>query len=160
MKLIDYPQWLTEFECVVPKNSDFFKQFDTDGDGYISFSEYLLIVTFLAIPLEVTFHAALLLPVNPKCCEPDSGGRSTFLYPMEDVRTTYLSILRSACLQDVEIIFSMFDDDDSGAISLTEFKRVTTALRLRLRRVSHLQRTGLQTDSTCDLSSFCFLLIR
>ncbi|EIE18304.1 putative calcium binding atopy-related autoantigen 1 [Coccomyxa subellipsoidea C-169] len=82
------------------KNSDFFKQFDTDGDGYISFTEYLMIVTFLAIPLE-----------------------------------------------DVEIIFSMFDDDDSGAISLQEFRRVTTALRLRLRRVSHLQRTGLQTDT-------------
>lgn len=34
------------------QNSDFFKLFDTDGDGYISFSEYLMIVTFLAIPLE------------------------------------------------------------------------------------------------------------
>ena len=40
----------------------------------------------------------------------------------------------------------MFDDDDSGAISLEEFLRVTTALRSRLRRVSHLRRTGLQTD--------------
>ncbi|BDA50970.1 Calcium uptake protein 1, mitochondrial [Coccomyxa sp. Obi] len=81
------------------KSSDFFKQFDADGDGYISFSEYLMIVTFLAIPLE-----------------------------------------------DVETIFAMFDDDDSGAISLEEFLRVTTALRSRLRRVSHLRRTGLQTD--------------
>lgn len=48
-------------------------------------------------------------------------------------------------LQDIEVIFSMFDDDDSGAISLEEFVRVTTALRQRLRRVSHMQRTGLQT---------------
>lgn len=47
----------------------------------------------------------------------------------------------------------MFDDDDSGAISLEEFLRVTTALRSRLRRVSHLRRTGLQTDkSVCTLS--------
>ena len=37
--------------CV--QESDFFQQFDTDGDGFISFAEYLLIVTFLAIPLEV-----------------------------------------------------------------------------------------------------------
>lgn len=36
------------------QSSDFFKQFDTDGDGYISFSEYLMIVTFLAIPLEAS----------------------------------------------------------------------------------------------------------
>ncbi|EIE18603.1 hypothetical protein COCSUDRAFT_20509, partial [Coccomyxa subellipsoidea C-169] len=86
---------------------DFFKQFDTDGDGYISFTEYLMIVTFLAIPLEARF------------------------------------LLWAA----LNIIFSMFDDDDSGAISLQEFRRVTTALRLRLRRVSHLQRTGLQTDT-------------
>ena len=35
------------------QESDFFQQFDTDGDGFISFGEYLLIVTFLAIPLEV-----------------------------------------------------------------------------------------------------------
>lgn len=35
------------------QESDFFQQFDTDGDGFISFREYLLIVTFLAIPLEV-----------------------------------------------------------------------------------------------------------
>ncbi len=49
-------------------------------------------------------------------------------------------------LQDVETIFAMFDDDDSGAISLEEFLRVTTALRSRLRRVSHLRRTGMQSD--------------
>ena len=35
------------------QDTDFFAQFDTDGDGYICFGEYLLIVTFLAIPLEV-----------------------------------------------------------------------------------------------------------
>ncbi len=35
------------------QGTDFFEQFDTDGDGYICFGEYLLIVTFLSIPLEV-----------------------------------------------------------------------------------------------------------
>ena len=45
--------------CCVPRippsvqGTDFFEQFDTDGDGYICFGEYLLIVTFLSIPLEV-----------------------------------------------------------------------------------------------------------
>ena len=67
-------QWLTEVEYVHPKNSDFFKQFDTDGDGYISFSEYLLIVTFLAIPLEVTFSVALLRHVILRCCDHDCAG--------------------------------------------------------------------------------------
>jgi Ca2+-binding EF-hand superfamily protein len=89
------------------QNNDFFKMFDEDGDGLISFSEYLMIVTFLAIPLE-----------------------------------------------DVETIFSMFDEDNNGDISLEEFRRVTGALRQRLRRVSHLQRTGLQTSAAgCALPS-------
>ena len=30
--------------------SDFFRLFDVDGDGLISYFEYLLIVTFLSIP--------------------------------------------------------------------------------------------------------------
>ena len=36
------------------QKNDFFKMFDEDGDGLVSFSEYLMIVTFLAIPLEVS----------------------------------------------------------------------------------------------------------
>lgn len=47
----------TEFASA--QGTDFFDQFDTDGDGYICFGEYLLIVTFLAIPLEV--HLPLML---------------------------------------------------------------------------------------------------
>lgn len=51
------------------------------------------------------------------------------------------------CHQDVDNIFAMFDEDNNGDISLEEFRRVTGALRQRLRRVSHLQRTGLQTNA-------------
>ena len=32
---------------------DFFKLFDVDGDGLVSFYEYLMLVTFLSIPPEV-----------------------------------------------------------------------------------------------------------
>ena len=50
-------------------------------------------------------------------------------------------------LQDVEIIFSMFDDDNSGAISLAEFLHVTSSLQKRLHHVSPIKRTGLQTEA-------------
>lgn len=33
------------------EQDDFFKMFDTNGDGLISFSEYLLLLTFLSIPI-------------------------------------------------------------------------------------------------------------
>lgn len=36
------------------QNSKFFQMFDVDGDGLISYSEYLLLITFLSIPVEVT----------------------------------------------------------------------------------------------------------
>ena len=58
---------LINLGSVLPKNSDFFKQFDTDGDGYISFTEYLMIVTFLAIPLEARFLLWAALNVNNIC---------------------------------------------------------------------------------------------
>ena len=50
-------------------------------------------------------------------------------------------------MQDVEIVFSMFDEDNSGALSLAEFLHVTSNLQKRLHRVSPIQRTGLQTGS-------------
>ena len=50
-------------------------------------------------------------------------------------------------LQDVRTVFSMFDEDDSGAISLEEFGKVTAALRRRLRRVSRVARTGARLDA-------------
>ena len=37
----------------VLQDSDFFKLFDVDGDGLVSFYEYLMLVTFLSIPPEV-----------------------------------------------------------------------------------------------------------
>ena len=50
-------------------------------------------------------------------------------------------------MQDVDIIFSMFDDDNSGAISLAEFLHVTSSLQKRLHHVSPIKRTGLQTEA-------------
>ena len=41
----------------------------------------------------------------------------------------------------------MFDEDNSGAISLQEFEKVTSALRQRLRRVSRVARTGAKLDA-------------
>ena len=40
--------------------------------------------------------------------------------------------------QDVAIAFQMFDVDNSGAIELPEFRRVTKGLRERMAHVSHL----------------------
>ena len=36
------------------QDSNFFQMFDVDGDGLISYSEYLLLITFLSIPVEVS----------------------------------------------------------------------------------------------------------
>ena len=38
--------------CAV-QDSKFFQMFDVDGDGLISYTEYLLLITFLSIPVEV-----------------------------------------------------------------------------------------------------------
>ena len=43
------------------QESDFFKSFDTDGDGVISFGEYQVILMLLALPLEVRVSGLLLL---------------------------------------------------------------------------------------------------
>ena len=39
------------------QDSKFFQMFDVDGDGLISYSEYLLLITFLSIPVEVGAHS-------------------------------------------------------------------------------------------------------
>ena len=46
---------LLGLECMLflLQESDFFKLFDVDGDGLVSFYEYLMLVTFLSIPPEV-----------------------------------------------------------------------------------------------------------
>jgi len=36
------------------QDSKFFQMFDVDGDGLISYTEYLLLITFLSIPVEVS----------------------------------------------------------------------------------------------------------
>ncbi|KAK9840845.1 hypothetical protein WJX81_008619 [Elliptochloris bilobata] len=83
-----------------PAASAFFEQFDLDGDGLISYEEFLLVMSFLAI-----------LP------------------------------------EDVATVFAVLDENANSMISKEEFAAVTAALRRRLRRVSHLQRTGLETSS-------------
>lgn len=39
------------------QDSKFFQMFDVDGDGLISYTEYLLLITFLSIPVEVSCPA-------------------------------------------------------------------------------------------------------
>lgn len=46
------------------QNSKFFQMFDVDGDGLISYSEYLLLITFLSIPVEVSCKS---LPLTALC---------------------------------------------------------------------------------------------
>lgn len=46
-------------------------------------------------------------------------------------------------------IFAMFDEDDSGCISLAEWEAVTGALQTRLKRVSPVHRTGAKLHTGC-----------
>ena len=41
------------------QDSNFFQMFDVDNDGLISYTEYLLLITFLSIPVEVRSHTKL-----------------------------------------------------------------------------------------------------
>ena len=50
--------WLLTMSVVI-QNSKFFQMFDVDGDGLISYSEYLLLITFLSIPVEVSLQTVL-----------------------------------------------------------------------------------------------------
>ena len=56
-------QGFTKFDVYV-QNSKFFQMFDVDGDGLISYSEYLLLITFLSIPVEVSCKS---LPFSALC---------------------------------------------------------------------------------------------
>lgn len=54
--------------CMTAQESDFFKSFDTDGDGVISFGEYQVILMLLALPLEVRVSLGVLLTgINLLC---------------------------------------------------------------------------------------------
>ena len=44
-------------------------------------------------------------------------------------------------------MFAVLDENANSMISKEEFAAVTAVLRRRLRRVSHVQRTGLDTSS-------------
>ena len=48
-----HPAARVGLDVFVLQDSDFFKLFDVDGDGLVSFYEYLMLVTFLSIPPEV-----------------------------------------------------------------------------------------------------------
>lgn len=52
-------------------------------------------------------------------------------------------------MQDLGTIFAMFDEDNSGAISLSEWETVTGALQARLKRVSPVHRTGARLHTGC-----------
>jgi hypothetical protein len=57
-------------------------------------------------------------------------------------------------VQDVWIVFQMFDVNGDGNINLPEFEEITQALQQRLKRVtSTMQRTGAQL--TQYVSAFC-----
>ena len=43
------------------QDSKFFQMFDVDGDGLISYSEYLLLITFLSIPVEVSLALVIMI---------------------------------------------------------------------------------------------------
>ena len=45
-------------------------------------------------------------------------------------------------VQDVGVVFQMFDVNNDGNIHLPEFEEITDALQQRLKRVSAMQRTG------------------
>ena len=47
--------------CVCMQDSKFFQMFDVDGDGLISYSEYLLLITFLSIPVEVSLALVIMI---------------------------------------------------------------------------------------------------
>ena len=54
-------------------------------------------------------------------------------------------------------MFAVLDENANSMISKEEFAAVTAVLRRRLRRVSHVQRTGLDTSSGgCASCTFCF----
>ena len=127
------------------QESDFFKSFDTDGDGVISFGEYQVILMLLALPLEVGAPGVLghTSPrSHPPCCGTCEGAcTATARQPARKQRDAQGS-LGPARGQDLATIFAMFDEDDSGRISRVEWEAVTAALQTRLKRVSPVHRTG------------------
>ncbi|DBA98639.1 TPA: hypothetical protein ACH3X1_014425 [Trebouxia sp. C0004] len=77
-------------------DSKFFQMFDVDGDGLISYTEYLLLITFLSIPVE-----------------------------------------------DVRMIFEMFDSNDDSTMDIQEFETITSNLR-RQGKNAGVTRTGFK----------------
>ncbi|DBB15580.1 TPA: hypothetical protein ACH3X3_003794 [Trebouxia sp. C0006] len=77
-------------------DSKFFQMFDVDGDGLISYTEYLLLITFLSIPVE-----------------------------------------------DVRMIFEMFDSNDDSTMDIKEFETITSNLR-RQGKNAGVTRTGFK----------------
>ena len=82
------------------------KHFDIDGDGFISFHEYLLIVILLSIPLKV------------RCPRTTSWTCFTaFEHCFAIPPTRLLLLLTVRCpSKDAETAFAMLDEDDNGSI--------------------------------------------
>lgn len=133
--------------------SDFFAHFDLDGDGLISYEEYLLVMSFLAILPEVRASCkgpvlvSHLWPSCPCCCKGPRGVFCQAACLVAQCSNWKNKGCPFACEQDVATVFAVLDENANSMISKEEFAAVTGALRRRLRRVSHLQRTGLDTSS-------------
>ena len=61
MRLTELKQAAEAKNSFSVQDSKFFQMFDVDGDGLISYTEYLLLITFLSIPVEVS-NADCMLP--------------------------------------------------------------------------------------------------
>eukprot|EP00735_Rhodelphis_limneticus_P002409 TRINITY_DN1326_c0_g1::TRINITY_DN1326_c0_g1_i1::g.20121::m.20121 TRINITY_DN1326_c0_g1::TRINITY_DN1326_c0_g1_i1::g.20121 ORF type:complete len:412 (-),score=97.12,sp/Q9SZ45/MICU_ARATH/37.50/3e-70,EF-hand_1/PF00036.27/2.1e-05,EF-hand_1/PF00036.27/1.3e-08,EF-hand_1/PF00036.27/0.059,EF-hand_1/PF00036.27/0.035,EF-hand_1/PF00036.27/1.9e+03,EF-hand_1/PF00036.27/2.5e-05,EF-hand_7/PF13499.1/1.5e-06,EF-hand_7/PF13499.1/5.5e-08,EF-hand_7/PF13499.1/0.00053,EF-hand_7/PF13499.1/0.15,EF-hand_7/PF13499.1/0.001, len=118
-------------DAQIPK---FFQLFDVDGDGLISFSEYLFFITLLSIPdnhLKIAF----------KMFDVDGSGqvdRDEFKAMMTVMRnkTAQGKQQRSAGIEDGGLVSLFFGKDGHGRLTYDEFEKFMRALR---REVLHLE---------------------
>jgi hypothetical protein len=135
--------------------SPFFAQFDLDGDGLIrrgrplDLCANMPIVTVYWFPSRGCWGAQL---------RGVSAGHVFPGYPSGGARLAGIAQAgppvalphargaphTSGGGQDVATVFAVLDEDANAMISRAEFAAVTGALRRRLRRVSHVSRTGLR----------------
>ena len=149
--------------------SRFFLAFDMDGDELISFHEYLLILVFLGVHVEVwrrlmralvhiVMRHALWLQVLPReyvCLASNNrqppAGNSAVTDRQHGCLITSCTVqvhLRAA--QDITTAFAMFDADESGYIDKDEFETLFETLRAsRPGAATSAGRTGFNAGPAC-----------